>query len=450
MSGRLDYHADFRHLRLLLAARRPLAIAGLSISIMAVVLQFLGLGLVFSPPPASAAMHPVTSLTIGAFSLVLLGDSTIPRNRPLHRAVLWALLTLCVLRVLVGLGNSSMIHALVPIAGARLDGQFSLQAATVLGLQVAAALLRTVFPLASDFLAGFAVFVLFNAFVGLSYGLPLFDGDLSLPTLVALSCTMAASGLLLVRHPGPRALLRRGPVGQTLRQVSAGVVLSSWGGGLFLVHYMSGGSAALPVAVWLITVVVTVTLSLVLYTGVKYDRAERAHARTQRALLRMAYTDPLTGIANRRGGSDALSRLWQAQGRDSSLAVAVLDIDHFKRINDQYGHAAGDEVLQVVAQALQSALCKGAILCRWGGEEFLVASDRVDAEQACAWAEDMRKSLHELAPGLGLGALSASIGLAFRRPGDMSPDIVIRRADAAMYRAKRKGRNRVVAQRDVA
>lgn len=442
MSRQSANHADFLYVRAVLAARVPLALAALTTGVLGLVLQALGMAMATTPQSLNAAMHPVTSIAVIAFALVLVSMGPLTQLRDWHRAVLLGLVALCGARIVLG-----PLPALVPLP---IAGQFSLQSATILGLQAAFVLLRSRAPVVSDFLAGMAGFILFNAFVGISYRLSLFDGHLSLPTLLALSCTMGAAVVLSVRHPGPRALLRAGAVGKTLRAVSAGVLVSSWGGGQLLLHFLAQGHQAQQMAVWLITVVVTVTLSLVLFTGVKYDQAERAQARTQRALLDMAYTDPLTGISNRRAGMAGLARMWQAGGPDTPFAVAVLDVDHFKRINDIHGHAKGDAVLVAVAAALKAEMRPGDVLCRWGGEEFLLACCRLTPEQARQSAEALRHRIQELGPSLGLTQLSASFGLAFRKPEDIAPDLVVRRADAAMYRAKTAGRNRVVVQRDVA
>ena len=157
-------------------------------------------------------------------------------------------------------------------------------------------------------------------------------------------------------------------------------------------------------------------------------------------LTRLAAIDPLTGIFNRRG-LDVL--LPDGDGR--MTAVAICDLDRFKQINDEHGHAAGDEVLRRVALLLGSALRASDGVLRWGGEEFLLVLSGVElgraqriVERARAWVEH---EPIELSSG-HVVAVTISVGVAERRPGEPR-DQVIARADEALYLAKRRGRNRV-------
>jgi len=156
----------------------------------------------------------------------------------------------------------------------------------------------------------------------------------------------------------------------------------------------------------------------------------------------LALTDELTRLPNRRHllalGQDACTHA-------AGLAVAALDIDHFKRINDRYGHAVGDLVLQRVAHALQGALRSGDSVGRTGGEEFVALLHGAGELDALRAAERLRTAVERMdCGGLPAGlAPSISVGLACRLP-DESLDAVLQRADAALYAAKEAGRNRVV------
>jgi diguanylate cyclase len=159
-----------------------------------------------------------------------------------------------------------------------------------------------------------------------------------------------------------------------------------------------------------------------------------------------ALRDPLTGIANRAGLDLALSKL-TTEAPDHALCVAVLDIDHFKSLNDAYGHQVGDRVLLIVTRALLASARASDIVGRTGGDEFIivlagttlpVAHNVADGIRAAVAASDLTDALGEAI----LGGVTASIGLAQFEPGE-SLGRLFDRADRCLYRAKQGGRNRV-------
>ena len=163
-------------------------------------------------------------------------------------------------------------------------------------------------------------------------------------------------------------------------------------------------------------------------------------------LHRVAVTDPLTGAFNR---EFLLQRLPQeietAIDRDRALSIAMVDVDHFKSVNDHYGHGIGDLVLSEVARRLRGAIRAGDLLVRYGGEEFLAVLPRADAGRAWEVGERMRQRVCERAFEVGDGLallLRVSVGIAQWRTGELMPDL-IERADTALYGAKDRGRNRV-------
>jgi len=166
----------------------------------------------------------------------------------------------------------------------------------------------------------------------------------------------------------------------------------------------------------------------------------------------MATHDPLTGMLNRRALIERceheVTRVQRGAG-DGALSLLMLDADHFKRINDAFGHQTGDEVLRELALRLQAPMPPSARLGRYGGEEFLVVLPGLGHDGARAVAERLRAGVGEpFAPesplaAAGIGRLSVSIGLAvFQGPAD-TLDALLARADAALYRAKAQGRDRV-------
>lgn len=175
--------------------------------------------------------------------------------------------------------------------------------------------------------------------------------------------------------------------------------------------------------------------------------------RVQRLLVAtqtLTRLDPLTGLYNRRFLVEQAPRLWRQARRDGSrVAALVLDLDHFKRLNDAHGHAAGDAVLQQVAGALSAAVRPSDILARTGGEELVVLGLVGDPDEAAHLAERLRAAVAGSRTADG-HAVTASIGVALTRPTDGESAThelwrLVDRADAAMYEAKQQGRDRVVA-----
>uniref|UniRef100_B8DIJ3 Diguanylate cyclase with PAS/PAC and GAF sensors n=1 Tax=Nitratidesulfovibrio vulgaris (strain DSM 19637 / Miyazaki F) TaxID=883 RepID=B8DIJ3_NITV9 len=174
--------------------------------------------------------------------------------------------------------------------------------------------------------------------------------------------------------------------------------------------------------------------------------------RLEQALMREATTDPLTGIRNRRQFFvDAEREMGRAVRYGRPLAVLMLDLDRFKRVNDRFGHHAGDAVLMGCVQACQQALRETDILGRLGGEEFAAVLLETDLDDALAAAERLRRAVEEMDVPFSGQRLrcTVSIGLALRGPGDGALDDILRRADSALYAAKEAGRNRVMLARAV-
>ncbi len=156
---------------------------------------------------------------------------------------------------------------------------------------------------------------------------------------------------------------------------------------------------------------------------------------------RLATTDPLTGLGNRRAWELQLqTSMAQAARTEAPLVVAIADLDHFKEHNDVHGHLAGDQLLQDFAEEARSRLRPGDVIARWGGEEFAIALPDCTVEDARAILERVRASLPD--------GQTCSIGMAQLSPGETA-DEVMRRADEALYEAKRLGRDRIVAGRQV-
>ncbi|RME27823.1 MAG: GGDEF domain-containing protein [Deltaproteobacteria bacterium] len=163
-------------------------------------------------------------------------------------------------------------------------------------------------------------------------------------------------------------------------------------------------------------------------------------------LRRLGESDPLTLLHNRRHLDQHLPVLLQKAARSGKpLALAMLDLDHFKHINDQFGHDVGDEVLCQFAERLKRAARSTDILVRWGGEEFIVVLLDTTSGQAKMVCERIRSTIsaEPVLTSAGPIQLTVSMGLAFFKTNDV-PATLLKRADEALYNAKRKGRNRLV------
>ena len=158
---------------------------------------------------------------------------------------------------------------------------------------------------------------------------------------------------------------------------------------------------------------------------------------------KLAKTDPLTGLANRRATIGWLESMMTCSLEiDEPLAVLMFDIDHFKRINDTYGHQTGDEVLCKVAEIARTEIRAEDLVGRVGGEEFVCILSGVDEREARALAERVCRTIAQGTKRAGCPAATISVGLALLRAGD-TVETLLRRADAALYEAKEGGRNQV-------
>jgi diguanylate cyclase len=164
-------------------------------------------------------------------------------------------------------------------------------------------------------------------------------------------------------------------------------------------------------------------------------------------------TDPLTTLANRKSFDDTLARaIGEARARNEQLSLMMMDVDHFKRFNDTYGHLTGDQVLRLVAISVKQNVKGQDIAARYGGEEFAVVLPNTVLRSAITVADHIRravmtKELMKRSTGEHLGRVTISVGVAALRPGD-TPQMLIERADTCLYAAKRSGRNRVISEAD--
>ena len=173
-----------------------------------------------------------------------------------------------------------------------------------------------------------------------------------------------------------------------------------------------------------------------------------ANIRLREALLQQSIRDPLTGLYNRRYMQETLFReMAHSKRNQTTFAVLMIDVDHFKKFNDSFGHHAGDAVLQNVARTIEARFRRSDVACRFGGEEFTVLLPGTSMELAERLANGVLEGVrnlvlsHENRP---LDRVTASLGIALFPEHGSTPQALIEAADAALYRAKEAGRNRVV------
>jgi len=213
----------------------------------------------------------------------------------------------------------------------------------------------------------------------------------------------------------------------------------------------AGGERRSRALVDLVLKLTTLDTSLVIeayhgtHVGALKNSVEALRARGEK-LVEVLSTDALTGVASRRSVLQTLQRtLDHSRDRGQRTSVILLDLDHFKQVNDLHGHSAGDKVLHVAAARIRSALRPMDTVGRYGGEEFLIILPAAEADSSLRIAERVRLSLSaDLVQANGVDVnVTASQGIAIS-DGSEDPRVVIERADAALYAAKRAGRNCVV------
>jgi diguanylate cyclase (GGDEF)-like protein len=298
----------------------------------------------------------------------------------------------------------------------------------------------------------------------------LLPGRAGTSLLPGLTAMLVAPLLLAFGQRLPmRAMFLLGPLGVVLIGVALattqgpgdGAVLYLWPA--FWTSYFFGRRGTAVIVVWVAVVHAAVLASLpngessdlarwldvVVATVVVAIVVRAIAARNQELVDRLAVEashDPLTGLLNRRGFDErfAVERA-RAEREGSSTAIVMLDIDHFKKINDEHGHDVGDEVLRWLAQQLTEQARTIDLVGRAGGEEFIVLLPRSGTDAALAFAERVRTTVESGDPGIGKGArVTLSAGAVAATP-PIDAQRLLEVADQAMYQAKRGGRNRTVA-----
>lgn len=414
-------------------------LAGLLVAIAALVVAPLDVTLgLFDKLYADGAVprtHPLT------WTCLLLGLLATLQQRPLRPAtVLERSLWLAVI----------VMAALKPWAGAPIDlesdlhlGSMGWNTAVVFALIALGQLLRRSSPAMGLICATCGIFLPAVALNGLLLGNHDFYGEMAAPTALAVFGLGCSNLLSYARRPGFKLVLHDSAAGRLVRrQVALWIGLAcALPPTLRITDLTDGSGFAL-----FYTAQMACILAGILHFGLRFAGLLENARRLERELMRDAATDPLTGAATRRA---AISHFIETNWRQK-MGVILLDLDHFKQINDRHGHAVGDRVLQAAVRALRTELRLSDLIVRWGGEEFLILVPLRDRETLYARSEALRARIEEAtAADSTIPAVTASLGAAIAEP-TLKPDMaaVLDRADTALYEAKAAGRNRVVLYSD--
>jgi diguanylate cyclase (GGDEF)-like protein len=428
---------------------RPLGLAGALFSLLILAGYALGFEALFRPMNGGPATHPLSA--VGLFLLGLGAFFWHPR-RP-NRLVLLAgcLVTiLASLRLLELASGATLLNGITPFAQRLAEqaaagrpistGSNTALMSLCFGLSLVAIGFKR-YALAQPF-AFFGLGFPMISITGYAYGIDQFYGQMAMTTV--LGGTMVGAAILL--SGSHRSFLRS--------------ILSPWVGGKiarvqillgYIVPFVIGYCLALTIAnnpvqqFGLFCVLISAFISiLVAFTAVIQEQIDSSRRSAERRLILFATLDSLTELPNRRRFYDhGQWLLGRIQRTGENLSVLMLDIDFFKQINDTYGHPTGDAVLQQLATTVRQILRRQDFVARYGGEEFVIMMPATDLTGAMLLGDKLRA--HIAATDFpGANRLTISLGCAQCYANESLEDLVAR-ADAALYRAKREGRNRVVA-----
>ncbi len=316
-------------------------------------------------------------------------------------------------------------------------------AVTLLLLALAIALLRFHKVAAAQCAAASAAFVPYTASVAYLYHIPGFAGWMAFPVMVG-SFAAAIAILLRTAHSDPlRAFLSPERAGRMARYQM--MILCGCSIGIGSIAVFSNPVSARPALAFESAVIGLVTLLVIAASSIHYERIDRGRRRADSELLSAATHDHLTGLLNRRGffivGSEILHR---QKLKGEGAGILLLDIDHYKAINDSYGHQAGDAYLQQLAAEIARSGGAADVCGRLVSNQFAVILPGADAGAARAAAEKLRGAIENVvADGLGqIRSVTASVGISTTELGGFRLEELLSQADLALFLAKSEGRNR--------
>ncbi|MRR51720.1 MAG: GGDEF domain-containing protein [Rhodocyclaceae bacterium] len=439
----------FPHIRWALSLVPPLGLTSALFASLILAGYIADVEALYRPLSGGPATHPLTAVSLASLGIGLtfwrLRQPSVAALALAHGALAIAVLRLAELALDVDLLGVVTPFQTTLAAGKpiRMGVNTALMTATLAAALIADIRHRL---LAAQALAFVALGFPLVSITGYAYGVDKFHGQMALTTVVA--ALPVGFGVLFASSN--RGILRS--------------ILSPWVGGRiarvqivlgYLVPFVIGYLLILVATnnprelFGLFVVMVSAFISgLVAFSAVMQERIDQIRRGAERRLRFAANRDPLTQLPNRRMLLDHAEReLERAQRNGTPLSILMLDIDHFKQINDRFGHTVGDQVLQRIAELMRSVLRKQDLPARFGGEEFVVLLPDTDPDGAARLAEKLRQRIAVESFPLLEGnpaslSISVSIGCADHAQGAKFHQ-ALDRADAALYRAKAAGRNRV-------
>lgn len=448
-SGRVS-HLPQGPVRFSLKTAPALALAAIIIGVVAFIAYVMQTDWLLRPSSDGPGTHPLTAL-----SIAFLGAGAFVALRPgrayaaLVLAILVIGITLARLSVWVS-GDWTVFDALTPFPDilAHHSG-----APILMGTNTALTLLVTAIAMAfrgqrrlktAQAVAFLATSIPLVALTGYIYGISSFYGQMAPVTIVGTFCASVAV-LLSTAHRGMLSgLLSPWPAGR-LARLQIGILT----GGYFLLGFiicqlhLNTEPKYFAIETILMSFVVVIVIG---YSANTYERFDRGRRQAEYDREEAASRDFLTGFRNRRSFFAEAEKFWALENSQTNLISAIMiDIDHFKAINDSFGHDAGDSVLRWIGSFLPPKLGPSAVLARIGGEEFAVLLPAVGLNDAKFLAETLRCQIAEADLSevvAGLHRITASIGVATGSRKTHGIRRLLAEADAALYRAKDAGRNR--------
>lgn len=406
----------------------------------------LGWTFYWQPAGDSAATTVVTalSISIGAIIFFLRQNSL--------QIQLGYILTFLAL----GLAISTRALELFPAnVGWALEGEMGWNTlAVIVLLSLAGLLRRRAYNVATVSTLVSMVFI-FNAIIGQSFGLPLIGGEMSFATTGALLFLTLATATLFTGFKPTRVFFLNSEIGQATRSLAFVSMVAPLACGLLLHKVLLDADQKLSIEGHLISIIIWAGLLNAVRAGNRLEKADALRRAAEERLERIATHDPLTGCLNRAGLEQAQYRTPADTETDESWAIGVFDLDHFKRINDTYGHRIGDRVLQEVRPALSRVMRPDERITRWGGEEFVLCLRYSDLKVLEMRVEEMRLALAsiperlETAGKLTPRSVTASVGVCLYEASQGFAE-TLAKADDALFTAKKTGRDRVVFFNDIA
>lgn len=406
----------------------------------------LGWVTLYQPLSGGPGTHPMTAANFLFLSLALLYRRT---QRGLSSALIALTLAIVTLRFLAT-GDDSLFAQLTgllsSLAGVVVPPEITMGSNTALTQGGLAISMLGVLYFRSWVLAQatsvFALFLPFVSIVGYVYAINSFHGQMSLTT-TTLALFLGLASLLTTSHKGGlKAFLMPTFGAKMIRvQLVCAIAFCLFGGYIF-VQVIEDADKSF--ALYVVAICTYICCSL-FFSGLIFEKSDRQRRRLERKLTTAAFTDPLTGVYNR-AQFEKVFDLTLANQRNPQCCLLLIDIDHFKQVNDRFGHPEGDKVLQQVCQQMKSVTRASDTLFRLGGEEFALLVPVSDLETGFNVAEKIRQTLAnnpitiEQSDGELDYSVTISIGCTYISRFDTVKEAV-RRADQALYQAKSSGRN---------